>query len=307
MNQTEAPRIATSRSATPTTGLRRALGWLTALGTLPYLTLKAMWLTGFTVGVPDPVFLTDPAIVAANAVTFVLDLTVVVLAFALTHSWGQRLPAWLVLLPVWVGTGFLVPMAVAILPATLLAPPVADGSAAFAPWVQPMVYGGFAWQGVFLGAAFVSYVRQRWSGAVRGSNAVRGSLPEPGPVLPVVLGGGIAMAVLSAGLQVGAGTLGAVGAVHAVLALAGAGGVLALARGTAHRWLAAAAGWTGSAVMFSWGLFYATITMTGVPLGVGSPLAGLAQLTGLLGGFALAVAGLLVITAAVPSALRVPD
>lgn len=290
----------TTLSAAPSIpAAHRALGWAAALGTLPYLTLKALWLSGSTLGVTNPVFLADPAIVAANGVTFALDLAVVGLALALTHGWGHRVPAWLLLLPMWVGTGFLVPMAVAILPATLLTTAAASGSgdAPFEPWLQPLVYGGFAWQGIFLVAAFALHVRGRWSEYV--------TVPAAPPraivgLLHVMVGGGIALAVLSAGLQLSAGaTAGdavdrAVPVISAGLALAGALGVLALVRGAAtRRWLATAAGWTGTAAMFSWGLYTVVITMAATPLGSPDPLAGMAQLTGLLGGFALAVAGLL--------------
>ncbi|GAA1283324.1 hypothetical protein GCM10009609_55110 [Pseudonocardia aurantiaca] len=66
----------------------RALGWLAAAGTLPYVLLKCLWLTGSTVGTRDPAFLADPVIHTMNAVTLGMDLVVVALALALTHRWG---------------------------------------------------------------------------------------------------------------------------------------------------------------------------------------------------------------------------
>ncbi|MDN5933473.1 MAG: hypothetical protein L0I24_20810, partial [Pseudonocardia sp.] len=269
--------------------------WAAALGTIPYLTLKALWLGGSTVGVTDPDFLAAPGVVAANAVTFALDLCVVVLALALTHAWGRRVPAWALLLPAWVGTGFLVPMAVVILPTTLAMPADTTWSE---PWLHPLVYGGFAWQGVFLVAAFALHAHARWS------SAVVAPTPGPTPLLHVIAAGGTAMAVLSAGLQLAVGDV--VPLVVGGLTTAGAVGVLALVRGaTAHRWLAAAAAWVGSAVMFSWGLYGTLLAHTGaLPVEGLDPVAGLAQLTGLLGGFSLAVAALL---ALVGSATAVPD
>lgn len=282
----------TTTTTRPT--VHRALGWAAALGTLPYLTLKALWVSGSTVGASDAAFLHSPTMIAANSVTFVLDLLVIALAMALTHEWGRRVPVWALLLPVWVGTGFLVPMASVILPATLLHPTPVGGSA-LAPWVAPMVYGGFAWHGVFLAAAFVLHVRLRWASQV--------ATPRTsGPLLPVIAGGGTVMAVLSAGLHLvsGAtgGTLVGVAVGNAAFALVGAAGVQVLVRGGRnHRLLAAAAAWTGSAAMFSWGLYIALLTMGANPLGGhGDPIVGMAQLTGLLGGFALAVAGLLSLT-----------
>jgi hypothetical protein len=158
---------ATALPAAPPPVAYRTLGWLAAAGTLPYVVLKVLWLTGSTTGTSDPAFLADPTIHAMNVVTLGMDVVVVALALALTHRWGERLPAWLVLLPMWVGTGFLVPMAVSIMPGTVAAIALSDaGTGPLLPWVQPMVYGGFAWQGVFLCAAFVVHARTRWGAVV---------------------------------------------------------------------------------------------------------------------------------------------
>ena len=276
----------------------RALGWLAAAGTLPYLTLKVAWLSGSTAGVTDPALLADPAIVVANAVTFAMDLVVIGLALALTSRWGDRLPTWLVLLPMWVGTGFLVPMVVSIAPATAVQMLTSEpGPAPFEPWLQPVVYAGFAWQGVFLVAAFVGHAVRRWSGVV---TAAAPPHPPLVPLLRVIVTGGCVMAASSALLHLllglGAGSAVALGveAVNAALAVAGAAGVVALLRaGPSARWAGVAAAWTGSAAMFSWGLYTVVVRMTTPALAGDSAVGGLAQLTGLLGGFALAVAGML--------------
>jgi hypothetical protein len=305
---------AISPAVPPPVGVR-VLGWLAAAGTLPYLTLKLVWLTGGTSGVTDPAFLADPTIVVANAVTFAMDLVVIGLALALTHRWGDRLPAWLVLLPMWMGTGFLVPMAVSIMPSTLIQ--MLDGGTGnteFEPWLQPLVYGGFAWQGVFLCAAFVAYAVRRWSGVV-----TAGAPPAPGliPLLRVLTAGGCVMAAACAllhlvvGLSAGSAVALGVEAVNAALALAGAAGVVALVRARpVPRWAAVAAAWTGSAAMFAWGLYIVGIGLaTTAPAGGsaaagaatlagGSAAGGAAQLAGLLGGFALAVAGMLALVGA---------
>ncbi|HYH29180.1 MAG TPA: hypothetical protein VD903_02245 [Pseudonocardia sp.] len=276
----------------------RALGLLAAAGTLPYLIIKLLWLSGSTVGAREPAFLSDPTTVVANAITFAMDLVVVVLAFALTSPWGERLPAWLVLLPMWVGSGFLVPMAVAILPAavvhtlTTTSPP-----GVFEPWLQPVVYGGFAWQGVFLTAAFVAHAVRRWSGVV----AADAAPPTPlVPLLRVITTGGCVMAGSSAVLHLGVGLTGGsavllgVHAAHAALAVAGAAGVVALVRSRAGSpWMATAAAWTGSAAMFSWGLYPVVVAMAAHAYANGTTASGTAHVTGLLGGFALAVAGML--------------
>lgn len=87
----------------------RALGLLTAAGTLPYLVLKANWLAGGTLGMRDPAALAAPSIVALNGVTLAMDLLGIALAIALTHGIGRRIPAVALLLPIWVGTGLLIP------------------------------------------------------------------------------------------------------------------------------------------------------------------------------------------------------
>jgi hypothetical protein len=292
----------TTAPATP--GGVRALGWLAAAGTLPYLTLKIGWLAGGTAGVRDPGFLADPAIVAANAVTFAMDLVVIGLALALTHRWGDRLPVWLVLLPVWVGTGFLVPMVVSIMPA-ITVETLSGGlhSSAFEPWLQPLVYGGFAWQGVFLCAAFAAHSVRRWSRVVTASTPPAAGLV---PFLRVVTAGGCVMAAASAllhlvaGLASGSAVALGVESVSGALAVAGAAGVVALVRARpTGRWAAVAAAWAGSAAMFAWGLYTVTVRMTTTALSGGSdPAAGAAQVTGLLGGFALAVAGMIALVGA---------
>lgn len=270
----------------------RALGWAAAIGTLPYLTLKALWLTGSDVGTTDPALVHSSAMVVLNGVTAVLDLVVIALALALTHPVGRRLPAWLVLLPMWVGTGLLVPVAVGVLPATLLAS--ADPSTPpdfLESWVRPLVYGGFAWQAVFLLAAFALHARARWSPA-RGTSAL----------LPVTATGGIVLAMLSGVLHVvlavrtGVPAAAVQETVSALLALLGAAGVLGLVRGSEHRVAAVVAAWTGSAALFAWGLWTTALVATAAPLVTPDAVAGAAHLTGLLGGFALAVAALLAVT-----------
>jgi hypothetical protein len=281
----------------------RALGWLAAAGTVPYLTIKLLWLSGSAAGVTDPALLAAPTVEVANAVTFAMDLIVVGLALALTHRWGDRLPAWLVLLPMWVGTGFLVPMAVSIMPATVFqALAGGTGATAFEPWLQPLVYGGFAWQGAFLGAAFVAHAVRRWSDVV---TADAPPSPALAPLLRVIVAGGCVMATASAGMNLVAGLVAGsavalgVEAVNAALALAAAVGVVALVRARpTSRWAAVGAAWTGSAAMFSWGLYTVVVRMTTDMAAVGSAAAGTAQVTGLLGGFALAVAGMLALVGA---------
>lgn len=271
----------------------RIVGWLAAAGTLPYLTLKVLWLAGSPVGVTDPAFLADPAIVALNAVTLGMDLLLVAVAMALTHRWGLRLPALLVLLPIWVASGFMVPMVIGAVPGLLLSGGAPAGP--LAGWVQPVVYGGFAWQGVFLVIAFIGYSLRRWADVIDAPAVPVRPVP---PLLAALVGGGATMAGISAVLHVASVLTGGpavgilVSAINAALATLGAVGVVALVRGRRGRRAAVAAAWTGSAAMFAWGLWAAVNTMAATPLAGGHPVSGMAQLTGLLAGLTLATAAL---------------
>jgi hypothetical protein len=290
--------IPTAPATATSTRAERAVGWAAAAGTLPYLTLKAIWLSGNPVGVVDPAVMAGPAMGVLNGVTVLLDLLVVALALALTQPFGRRLPAWSLLLPMWVGTGLLLPVAISILPATLLLAAEGAGSPDFLEaWVRPLVYGGFAWQAIFLLGAFVGHARRRWADVVATPGVASRAVA---PLLRVVAAGGVGTAAVSAGLHLvlaatsGSLAAGASATVGAGFAVAGAAGVLLLVRDTtAHRWLATAAAWIGSAAMFSWGLWATANTVVGTPLAVADPLAGAANLTGLLAAFALAIAGLL--------------
>ncbi|WP_354639314.1 hypothetical protein [Kitasatospora camelliae] len=152
--------------------LRPGLAALAVAATLPYLTLKLLWLCGSTVGMVDPATAEDPALWLLNLVTFGMDGVAALLALAFARPWGQRLPAGLVVLPMWVATGLLGPLLLALAltaAATLLlggeAAPAADGF--LRPWVYLLVYGGFAVQGAALAGAFGLYARGRWGGLLR--------------------------------------------------------------------------------------------------------------------------------------------
>ncbi|TMR22995.1 hypothetical protein ETD86_09655 [Nonomuraea turkmeniaca] len=146
-------------------GIGRITAAIIAIAAMvPYLTLKVLWLTGSSVGVADPSLMSDPAMVGLNAMTFGMDAVGLVLALAFTMRWGMRLPAWLVLLPLWVGTGLL-----SVVVATAPLAVVASGLEVFSggpiqAWVYLMVYGGFMGQGVGLMTAFALYASAggRW-------------------------------------------------------------------------------------------------------------------------------------------------
>ncbi|MBO4237988.1 hypothetical protein [Pseudonocardia alni] len=272
--------------------LRRVLGAAAVAGTLPYLTLKTLWLTGHPVGVTVPGLLDGPAMTALNTATLLLDLCVVALAAALGAR--RRLPAVPLLLAGWAATGLLLPVAL-LSPAALLR--AGTDGAGLAAWVRPLVYGGFGWQAVFLLAAFALLARDRWGARVTVP------VPPPGAVeglARTTAAGGVVVGLLAvvAGVAAAAarpsfpGVVGA--AVDATAALTGALGVLALRRGRAG-WSPVLMTFTGSAVLFTGGL-WTLVSATAGPLATDRPLYVLAQLCGLLAGFAVAVAGMLVVS-----------
>jgi hypothetical protein len=149
---------------------------VTIAACVPYLTLKIAWLCGSHAGIPAGSALRDAGrtVFAGNLLTVLMDGAVVLLAFALTRPWGRRLPAALVLLPLWVATGLLAPIVLGA-PAVALAgafgaetgTPPGDDEAFLAPWVFALVYGGFGVQALALGGLVAVYVRDRWGGLLR--------------------------------------------------------------------------------------------------------------------------------------------
>jgi len=139
--------------------------WVSAVCCLPYLVLKVLWTVGMPVGVTDRSVLDSGEWVAGNAVMAVVQLVGLLLVLALTRRWARRVPVWLLLLPVWVGTGLLFQVAVgAVLAGLFRVPSQASGAntEGIQPWVFVMVYSAFAGQGVALAIAFACHVRARW-------------------------------------------------------------------------------------------------------------------------------------------------
>ncbi|MCP9946269.1 hypothetical protein LUX12_18040 [Streptomyces somaliensis] len=258
---------------------------------LPYLALKAAWLAGGRVGIPEgSVLLEQPRLMAvANTVTLLMDTAVIVLALLLTQRWGERVPAWLPAFPAWVATGLLLPIAVGF-PLNALAGLLGGGRPAAGPsepfldaWVFTVVYGGFTVQGLALGTLFVRYAGRRWSPLWRG--AVR-DLP------PRVAGPRVRAAAVAASLALVPGTAAHLGwaagmteglppsqaaartagfhvleaaqVLYAAAAAAGTGLlVFRRGRGLPVR-LPLVLGWAGSAVLGCWGGWRFLAAMTPV-------------------------------------------
>lgn len=148
-----------------------AAGYVTVAAMLPYLSIKTAWLLGSDVGVVQPGLMRTAPFVVGNLITALMEVAGAVLALALVHRWGRRLPAWLVLFPLWVAGGLLAPVMLAA-PLGFLAgnstTPVADNPIdGLQGWVYGVVYAGFTLQGVGLGVAFILHVRARWGHVFR--------------------------------------------------------------------------------------------------------------------------------------------
>jgi hypothetical protein len=264
-----------SRSQSP---IRLIVGYGTIACALPYLALKAIWLTGGQLGVADAAVMADTSMVALNAVTAAMDLVGILIALAFTHSWGQRIPAWLVLPPIWVAMGLLVRFVVAF-PITVVARAITHRSffppagGPVRPWVYALVYTEFVGLGIGLTIAFVLYARARWGWAFRSN--VRGS-PGATHSVQVALANAAALMAAFVGVLHLAWALGAtVGLPRALTAqrtfsshvvnfvdgatiAAAATGVLMMVRWPGRRtpfWLALSAAWVGCGFLFGWGLW----------------------------------------------------
>ncbi|MFE6173760.1 hypothetical protein [Streptomyces sp. NPDC056464] len=157
---------------------RRLLRAVAIASCVPYLALKAAWIAGSHLGIPQGSTLLEHrgSMAVANGVTVLLDGAVIVLALVLTRPWGLRAPAWLLGLPAWVATGLLAPI-MAGFPLQLLVDLLGGSPAASVggdaepfldAWVFGVVYTGFIVQGLTLGALFVLYARDRWGGLWEG-------------------------------------------------------------------------------------------------------------------------------------------
>jgi hypothetical protein len=280
-------------------GIGRITAALVAMAAmLPYLTLKILWLTGHPVGVSDQAFMNDPAVVGLNAMTFGMDAVALLLALAFTTRRGMRLPAWLVLLPLWTGTGLLSVVVVAAPLEVLL-----EGMSAFsmggpiAPWVYMTVYGGFIGQGVGLMTAFVLYAKDRWpqffttalGHAYAGLTRPFQTLVARGALLVSAVLGGIRLYGVFAGPQTAVPD-----AVRVLLTLGAAVALVLLVRGRGARpfWQPLVVAWLGSGAMFAWGLYAMILICAGAPLGGGmSGLNAFVELFGTLTGLVMAMCG----------------
>ena len=255
---------------------RLIVGYAAITFMLPYLALKIAWISGAPVGFLNKSLVAEPSMLALNILTFFMDVVAVLLALTFTHNWGLRAPALPTLFPMWVGTGFLTPIAVAwpILMLAQMLGPVARQRPSSAPtmlepWATKMVYTSFACQGLALMTAFILYARARWGASLV---ARTGDVQPSRPVI-TLLGAVASVAAAAAGtlhlLWAGGATLGLpplllrsrdasfdlLHATYGLAALGAAAGVVLLItrRGRWPLWVPLSLAWTGSGAMFSWG------------------------------------------------------
>ncbi|MCM2576298.1 hypothetical protein [Streptomyces meridianus] len=261
------------------TKLRRIGGLTAALAVTPYLLIKIVWSFGLFVPTGD---MGGADWRAINAATAFLAAVGIFLAMAFSRPWGERLPAWLVGLPVWVGTGLLVPM---LLVAPVLGPAAMNrdqdaGSPDFWVYEQVLVMISLVGIGVGLPVALAGYTTARWPEALGGPLAyaepVGSTRHLQVPLARLIAFGCVVLACVKVFWAAG-GTLGLDGTEldhrdlwwrmlslsTALWALAGAWGILVLAtRRGARRFLPPmAAAWVSSGMLFSYS-FYSLLTLT---------------------------------------------
>ncbi|MEU3935283.1 hypothetical protein AB0E85_25120 [Streptomyces sp. NPDC029044] len=265
---------------------RRVLRAVAVVSCAPYLALKAAWIAGSHVGIPAGSALLDDRLAMAliNGFSVLVDSGVIVLALVLTRPWGLRVPAWLLVFPVWVATGLLAPI-MAGFPAQLVVKwfgggaPSAGREAFLDEWVFAVVYTGFIAQGLALGGLFALYARDRWGHLWRGRvrELPAGSLGPAHRVLAVLALPPLTLhALWACGVSAGLGegraadrgsdfyVLEALYVVFLLAALAGAV-LLAFRRGGALPVsVPLALAWVGSGAVACWGGWLSLASLSGV-------------------------------------------
>jgi hypothetical protein len=220
--------------------------WIAAACCLPYFVLKVLWTVGIPAGVADASELDAAGWAAANALMALVQLVGLALVISLARPWAQRLPAWLLLFPAWVGIGLLFQVAVG---ATLVgaSSPASSDFGVFEPWVFLMVYASFAGEGVALAIVFVCYARARW-GALLGTRTA--SVGAPRQRLDVVAAMTVVVCLVWFVLATGSAVAARVPQV--VAALAAAAGLIALSGRWGRQtrlWVPVILVWVGSGAL----------------------------------------------------------
>ncbi|MGW4383513.1 hypothetical protein [Kitasatospora sp. NPDC004531] len=315
-----------------TARLRTALCVGTIAATLPYLALKIAWIAGSDIGVHGD-DMRSGTMIGANLATLAMDAVAAVVALGLARPWGRRIPGWLLVLPMFVATGLLAPIALVVPVSAVVGAFTGGFSSGGDPsqgliegWVFAVVYGGFGLQAIGLVGGFLLHARERWAAVF--TLRLR-DLPA-GPAdgvrrLVVALAAVIGLAPVAIQLSWAFGghalrpgdTRQAAQALvvdggYAVLTLVGLLGMVALtwrrrdgrsARG------ALAMSWVGTGTSFGWGLFWLIASTLDNPMSKGADMRGLALVGGLLAlsGAVLATVLALLVTEAAGASERGAD
>lgn len=156
------------------------------VATLPYLTLKLLWLSGSTAGITSSDGLAEmhgTRHVVGNLVTIAMMALAAGFAVALTRPWADRVPAKLVLVLGAGATGLLAPillgLPIGLTLQTLFGGDVEAREDGLAPWVFGLVYGGFGLLALALAVLVVDHVLRRWGHLI--------SEPPERPSAPITL------------------------------------------------------------------------------------------------------------------------
>ena len=271
------------------------MGYTTIACALPYFVLKLIWLSGGTLGVSDLTMLHDAGMITLNTITAGMDLVAILIGLAFTHQWGLRVPAWLVLPPMWVASGLLARFVVAV-PITTIASALTSGSPTrvpagpVQPWVYTLVYTEFAGLGIGLMLAFVLYARARWAFVFQ--STTRTALPGLTHDVQLPLATVAALIAMLAGAlniawafgsRIGVGADVAarwtfsshvVNGIDGALMIAAVVGVLLLVYRIGRRvplWLALTLAWVGGGSLFGWGLWHMVVVLPNTALARGRP------------------------------------
>lgn len=269
-----AEALAAGPTTSPLLKMRRISGYFAAVAVTPYLLIKISWTCGLFLPTEQ---MRDAGWRTINAATVALAAIAILLAMAFCRPWGERLPAWLVALPVWVGTGLLVPMLflAPVLGRAAIERDKDAGAADVWAYEQILVMVSLVGVGIGLSLGLAGYAKARWPEALGGPIEYGEPLGHTRQ-LQITLAGLVAAGCVMFGVvKVFWATGGTLGIDPALLderdiwwhllsfstgawALAGAWGLLVLTtrRGSRRFLPPMAAAWIGSGIIFAQNLYH---------------------------------------------------
>lgn len=278
--ETQPGRTPTSHDRCGPGRLRLVLATIAVLATIPYIVLKILWLSGSSIGLKDPDALAGSAMEAANAITLLMELTAAALAVALVLEVGRRIPAFIVQVPMFVGTGLLGGILV-LLPiqpvVSALTTPTSEKVAReaadpIAGWVYAMVYGGFGVLGLSLLTIFALHSWDRWIRPGGWTTRVGTWAPTSARQRALTVAHALGMvAICVAELVVAAGArfLPAHSVMALVMSVVAGSALIALAFRRPAAWRGSTAlltVWFGATAVAAWGIFFFIIMVLPNPL-----------------------------------------